>query len=122
MRERLFDVLNERSTVLHVVPVPVEGEATSDSRCAEQALKAASDLHLVPEPEVEKLQARIHVGRGGPLMPVGDVVQVRHEQERRLEERVRTRACFFWQQSGCPEGQADAHWHQACATESNSGA
>jgi Protein of unknown function (DUF2934) len=30
-----------------------------------------------------------------------------------LEERVRERAHRLWQQEGCPEGRADAHWEMA---------
>jgi hypothetical protein len=30
-----------------------------------------------------------------------------------FEERVRERAYQIWQEQGCPEGQADAHWELA---------
>jgi hypothetical protein len=30
-----------------------------------------------------------------------------------FEERVRQRAYRLWQEEGCPEGQADAHWDKA---------
>jgi hypothetical protein len=31
-----------------------------------------------------------------------------------FEERVRRRAYRLWQEEGCPEGRADAHWDMAC--------
>jgi hypothetical protein len=30
-----------------------------------------------------------------------------------LEERIRQRAYKLWQEEGCPEGRADAHWDKA---------
>jgi hypothetical protein len=30
-----------------------------------------------------------------------------------FEERVRKRAYRLWQEEGCPEGRADAHWDKA---------
>jgi hypothetical protein len=30
-----------------------------------------------------------------------------------LEQRIRERAYRLWEQEGCPEGRADAHWDQA---------
>jgi hypothetical protein len=30
-----------------------------------------------------------------------------------FEERVRARAYRLWQEEGCPEGRADAHWELA---------
>jgi Protein of unknown function (DUF2934) len=30
-----------------------------------------------------------------------------------IEERVRKRAYRLWQDEGCPEGRAEAHWHLA---------
>lgn len=35
-----------------------------------------------------------------------------------LEQRIRERAYFLWQQEGCPEGRAEAHWRLAVMLES----
>lgn len=122
MKECLVDVLNGRDTVLHVFPIPVEeqGSAPKDAECVQEALKAAADLHLVPESEMGGLHARVHVGRGGQLAPFGDALEVRHQSQERAEQRVRTRAYFLWQQEGCPENRAEEHWRLACEIEGHS--
>ncbi len=109
MNERLVDVLDSRDRVLHIFPIPVQDQpdAQQEATCVQEALNAATHLHLVPEAEMGSLQARLHVSRGGQLTPFGDVLQIRTEQ------RLRTRAYFLWQQEGFPENRADAHWHQA---------
>lgn len=122
MKECLVDVLNGRDTVLHVVPVSVEGRegAVDEGKCVQEALTTATHLHLVPDEEVDGLHARVHVGRGGPLTPVGDVLKLRQDAQQRAEERVRLRAYFLWQTDGCSGGRADEHWHQACEIEGQS--
>ena len=37
----------------------------------------------------------------------------REREERGHEERVRERAYRLWQEEGCPEGRAEAHWDMA---------
>jgi len=115
MKECLVDVLNARDTVLHVFPIAVEDQdnAPKDAECMQEALKAATHLHLVPDSEVAGLHARVHVGRGGPLAPFGDPLETRHQSQERAEQHVRTRAYFLWQQEGCPENQAGEHWRRA---------
>ena len=119
MKECLVDVLNANDTVLHVIPVAVENPegAARDAECVQKALKAAGHLHLVPTDELESLQARMHVSRGGQLTPFGDVLQVRQQAQERAEQRIRTRAYFLWQQEAFPEHGADEHWYQACDIE-----
>ncbi|MCJ1413669.1 hypothetical protein MMC19_007791 [Ptychographa xylographoides] len=119
MNECLVDVLNANDTVLHVIPVVVESPegAARDAECVREALKMAGHLHLVPRDELESLQARVHVTRGGPLTPFGDVLQVRQQAQERAEQRIRTRAYFLWQQEGFPEHKAGEHWYQACDIE-----
>ena len=112
MEECLVDVLNARDTVLHVFPVVVEDVAGAPR----EALKAATDLHLVPEEEEASLHARMHVSRGGPLTPFGDALLTRQQAQERDEQHLRTRAYFLWQQAGCPDNQADDHWNMACAS------
>ncbi|MCB1381202.1 MAG: DUF2934 domain-containing protein [Alphaproteobacteria bacterium] len=31
------------------------------------------------------------------------------------ETRIRAIAYAIWEDEGCPDGQAEAHWHRACA-------
>ncbi len=119
MKECLVDVLNERNTVLHVVPVPLEGPQAGldEAGCVQQALSAAERLRLVPEAETRGLHARIHVERGGQLAPVGDVLRVRMEAQRRAEEHIRARAYFLWERDGRPETGGEEYWFRACAIE-----
>ena len=98
MKECLIDVLNGHDTVLHVFPIAAEDQdhALTETECVQEAIKAASLLRLVPEPETGDLHGRVHVGRGGQLTPYGD---------------------FLWRQEGCPENRAEEHWRQACGIE-----
>ncbi len=120
MTECLVDVLNDHDTVLHVFPVVVDGQhgAAGDAECVQKALDEAAHMHLVPEAEIGGLHARLHVGRGGQLAPLGDVLQVRQESIERAWPHIRTQAYFLWQQEGCPENRAEEHWFRACESES----
>src|SRR5947208_2498629 len=97
VEERLVDVLNDRNTVLHVFPVAVErpDAAPKDADFEQEALKAAIAERLVPATEAEKLRARIHVCRGGPLTPYADALQIKREQRERRERCIRERAYFL---------------------------
>lgn len=119
MEECLVDVLNANDTVLHVFSVAVKNpeSVVRDVECVQEALQAASHLHLVPEDELESLKARVHVERRGPLTPIGDVLQVRQQTQERAEQRTRACAYFLWQREGFPEHRADEHWYQACDIE-----
>ena len=119
MKECLIDVLNAHDTVLHVFPIAAEDQdhALTEAECVQEAIKAATLAHLVPEPEMGRLHGRVHVGRGGQLTPYGDVLEIRRQSQERAEERVRTCAYFLWRQEGCPENRAEEHWHQASAIE-----
>lgn len=124
MKECLVDVLNARETVLHVFPIVVEDEDGSPKHVdpEHEALRLASDLHLVPEAEVESLHTRPHVSRGGPLTPYGDVLVTRCQMQERAEQRIRERAFLLWQQEGCPENRAEEYWHRAREAEGTDGA
>ena len=115
MKDCLVDVLNARGTVLHVFPIPVEDKAGASKAVdpEQEALKLAVLEHLVPETEVGTLQVREHVSRSGPLTPYSDALEVRLQKLQRIEQRIRERAYFLWQQAGCREGQADADWYKA---------
>jgi len=110
--------LNARNTVLHVFPIAVEDQdGTPRPMSPEQeVLKLAPIMQIVPE--TEKLHPRPHVGRGGQLLPYGDVVELKHEICERTEQRIRKRAYSLWQQEGCLENRANEHWHRAREIES----
>ena len=90
MTEHLVDVLNARGTVLSIIPVALDDQdgASKEADCLQEALKTAADLRLVPDAEVEGLHARIHVGRGGQLAPVADVLKIRQDAEDRAEQGI----------------------------------
>jgi hypothetical protein len=122
MQERLIDVLNDKNNVLHVFPVQIEGDDASlkEVDFEQEALKAAIAAEIVPPSEKKTLKARPHVSRGGPLMPYGDALQTKKEQEMRLEACIRERAYFLWQEAGGPDNQADGFWHRACEIQHTS--
>jgi len=39
------------------------------------------------------------------------------DTKQELEQRIRERAYFLWQQDGCPDGHADQHWERASEIE-----
>lgn len=121
MKECLIDVLNARNTVVHVFPIPVENQDGTPRPVnpEQEALELAVAMQIVPE--TEPLQARPRVCRGGPLLPYGDLVEIKHEMCERAEQPIRERAYFLWQQEGCSENRADEHWHKARETEGHSG-
>jgi hypothetical protein len=55
----------------------------------------------------------MHVSHSGPLEPQSDDLGVLTETKEGLDQIVRERAYFLWEQAGRPEGQSDAFWHQA---------
>jgi hypothetical protein len=55
----------------------------------------------------------MHVSRGGQMAPYGHDRPGRSETKADLEQTVRERAYFLWQQDGCPEGRAAEYWHRA---------
>jgi hypothetical protein len=116
MQERLVDVLNDKNNLLHVFPVRIEADDAplKEDDLEQKALEAAAAAEIVPDAEKKKLKARLHISRGGPLMPYGDALQIKNEQRMRLEECIRERAYFLWQEAGCPDNQADEFWHRAC--------
>jgi hypothetical protein len=115
MVERLVDVVSPKKGVVHTFPVSVpDGEsAPPDAAFEAKALDAAKFAELVPKPDVEELSARMHVSRGGQVVPYGDPKDFRTETKAALDEAVRERAYHLWEAAGRPEGQGDAIWQQA---------
>jgi len=105
MKDCLVDVLNNRGTVLHVFPIAVEDQNGTPNAVdpEREALTLAALMQLVPDAEAEALYARPHVSRGGQLMPYSDVLETRLQGLARIEQSIRERAYFLWQQEDCSE-------------------
>ena len=112
MPERLVDVERRGAEVLHTFPVTV-GPPADEEAFKHKALEAAAHAKLVPDEELESLNARMHVSRGGQLTPYGDPLGVLAETKAGLDQVVRERAYLLWEQAGRPEGRADAFWREA---------
>jgi hypothetical protein len=67
MPERLVDVEKQGSKVLHTFPVTISAPALEEEAFKEKALEAAGNAKLVPNEELESLNAKMHVSRGGQL-------------------------------------------------------
>ncbi|WP_035547917.1 DUF2934 domain-containing protein [Burkholderia sp. 9120] len=113
--ERLVDVLDSSGAVIHTYPITL-GQAedeTDDAAYEAKALEAAAHGRLVSDAELQSLSARIHIGRGGQMAPYGDDVASSSETKLGLEQSVRERAYFLWEQDGRPAGRAEEYWHRA---------
>ena len=76
-------------------------------------MEAAANAKLVPNEELDSLNAKMHVSRSGQLTPYGDPHGVLAETKAGLDQVVRERAYLLWEQPGRPDGRADDFWHQA---------
>jgi hypothetical protein len=65
MPERLVDVEKQGSKVLHTFPVTISAPAVEEEAFKEKALEAAGNAKLVPNEELERLNAKMHVSRDG---------------------------------------------------------
>jgi hypothetical protein len=113
MPERLVDVERRGAEVLHTFPVTISAAATDEEAFKQKALEAAANAKLVANPELESLDAKMHVSRGGQLTPFGDPHGVLAETKAGLDQVVRERAYLLWEQAGRPDGRSDDFWHQA---------
>jgi Protein of unknown function (DUF2934) len=113
MAERLVDVQRQGAQLLHTFPVTINAPPTEEEPYRQKALEAAANAKLVPNEELETLNARIHAGRGGQLTPFGDPLGVLAETKGGLDQFVRDRAYYLWEQAGRPEDRGDDFWHQA---------
>jgi Protein of unknown function (DUF2934) len=112
MPESLVDVERQGRGVLHTFPVALSHPADEET-FKQKALEAADHAKLVRNEELESLTAKMHVSRGGQLIPYGDPHGVLAETKAGLDQVVRERAYLLWEQAGRPEGRADDFWHQA---------
>jgi hypothetical protein len=113
MPERLVDV-EESERTLHTFPVAVRDPAGTDEEAfKDKALEAAAHAKLVPNPELERLTAKMHVSRRGPLELATDPLGVLAETKAGLDQVVRERAYLLWEQAGRPDGRVDEFWHEA---------
>jgi hypothetical protein len=112
MPERLVDVEKQGSKVLHTLPVTISPPAGEEA-FKQKALEAAGNAELVPNEELESLNAKMHVSRGGQLTPYGDPHGVLAETKAGLDQVVRERAYLLWEQAGWRDDRADDFWHQA---------
>ena len=115
MPERLVDVEKQGVQVLHTFPVTIRdpGAETEEEAFKRKALEAAANAKLVPNEELDSLNAKIHVDRGGQLTPYGDPHGVLAETKAGLDQVVRERAYLLWERAGRPDDSADEFWHQA---------
>src|SRR5580698_2539839 len=129
MPERLVDVEKQGSKVLHTFPVTISAPA-EDHAFKDKALEAAGNAKLVPNDELESLDAKMHVSRGGQLTPFGDPHGVLAETQagrpddraddfwhQAQRERFSERAYALWEREGCQEGKSDEHWFRTRAFE-----
>jgi Protein of unknown function (DUF2934) len=113
MPERLVDVERRGKEVLHTFPVAINAADPEEEAFKQKALDAAGNAKLVPNEELETLNAKVHVSRGGQLTPFGDPLDVLAETKVGLDQFVRDRAYYLWEQAGQPDGCGDDFWHQA---------
>ena len=115
MVERLVDVVRGDSAPLHTYPITIgDSENTpTEAEYKEKASQAAAYDQLVPDADLKTLTTRMHVCRGGPLARFGDDRGILSETKEGLDQFVRERAYFLWEQDGCPDGRAEEYWHRA---------
>ena len=115
MTERLVDVSSSNGVTIHTYPVTLgkAGAAGGDAAYEAKALEAAAHGRLVPDADLGRLTAKMHVSRGGQMEPYGDKIDASSETKHGLEQAVRERAYHLWEQDGCPDGHTDEHWHRA---------
>jgi hypothetical protein len=114
-KERLVDVSHGGGTVVHTYPVTI-GESDNspdDADFEEKALEAAAHGQLVPDAQLGRLTAKMHVSRGGRMAPYGDNLDTNSETKVGLEQAVRERAYHLWEKDCCPQGRGDEYWHRA---------
>ncbi|MGI4813651.1 MAG: DUF2934 domain-containing protein [Janthinobacterium lividum] len=117
MAERLVDVLDSSGSVIHTYPVTLGelGNEADDAEYLRKGLEAAASGRLVPDADLGRLKARIHVARGGQMASYGDDLDSASETKIGLEEEVRGRAYSLWEEDGRPSGRTEEYWQRALA-------
>ena len=113
MVERFVDVDRQGAEDLHTFPVTISAPAAEEEAFKQKALEAGANAKLAPNEELQSLNAKMRVDRGGQLTPYGDPHGVLAETKAGLDQVVRERAYLLWEQAGRPDGRADDSWHQA---------
>ena len=113
MVERLIDVDKRGERTLHTFPVSISDASADEEAFKQKALERAANAKLVPNEELEELDAKMHFGRCGPLEPYGDPLGVMAETKEGLEQAVRERAYLLWEGAGRPDGRAEEFWQRA---------
>jgi hypothetical protein len=113
MTERLIDVDKRGERTLHTFPVSISDANADEEAFKRKALEGAANAKLVPNEELEELDAKMHFSHCGPLEPYGDPLGVMAETKAGLEQSVRERAYFLWEAAGRPNGMADEFWQRA---------
>ena len=106
MPERLVDVERKGAEVLHTFPVTVsrpadDEEPSSRRRWRRQAMRSWSRTRTDESDRQDACQPRRSTD------PYGDPLGVLAETKAGLDQFVRERAYFLWEQAGRPEGRAD---------------
>jgi hypothetical protein len=91
MPERLVDE-KQGPKVLHTFPVTISAPVVEEEAFKRRRLEAAGNAKLVPNEELESLNAKMHVSRGGQLTPYGDPHGALAETKAGLNQVVRERA------------------------------
>jgi hypothetical protein len=110
---RLVNVLDRQGSTIHTYPITLENPAATDAEFKAKALEAAAHGQLVPDEDLDALTAEMHISRGGQLQPYGDTVDCDSETKVGLEQEVRERAFYLWEQDGRPEGRSEEYWDRA---------
>ena len=143
MPERLVDVETQGSQVLHTFPVTISAPAAEENAFKEKALAAAGNAKLVPNEELDSLNAKMSAAAGpirrsarrargdqggsrpgcsrARLLALGAGGSAgwprRDFWHQAQHERFCERAYALWEREGCPEGKADEHWFRTRAFE-----
>ncbi len=110
MMEQLVDLVRRDGTVLRTYPVAIENP---EDDLKSKALQVAEHAKMLPDHDGDTATVRVHVDRGGPLLPYGDDRHVLSGTRQGLEKVLRERAYFIWQHDGHEHGRAEEHWHRA---------
>ena len=97
MAERLVDVLRKGQSLLHTFPVKVGNEAEApEQEALAKGADAAAYAGLSAEPDDGVIETRLHVDRGGSIVPSGTMLPQHAETREHLEACVREVVARLW--------------------------